>query len=341
MGSPQACKYPECKNPHILLSKFCWDHTKDKKEHKETIKNLAKDRASFKGANLSKADLRNLDLSRLDLSGANLYRADLSGANLFDANLKKAELLGTDLSDADLTEANLKGAELTRCNLSSARLWHANLENANLIEANLHMCDLWNAKLPNVRIWRTNLVTAISLCKGSFSFKPKKYFTSYKIDERGAFSAEDAYRDLKKYFLASGRYKDASWASYKEKTMERMYFRKKRNFFAYFASLLMNLLCGYGEKPQRIIFSSIFVIFSYSLIYSILKMVIYADARHYAVTSGDYIYFSIITFTTLGYGDFIPKAAFVPRFIAASESFVGAFMIGLFIFTLARRYSAR
>jgi hypothetical protein len=341
MGSFQRCKYPECKNPQVLLSKFCWDHDENKKEHKENLKKYLKNRGSLKGANLSKANLSDLDLSRLDLSGANLYRADLSDANLFDANLRKAELLGADLSGADLTEANLRGSDLTRCNLSGARLWHASLENANLIEANLHMCDLWNAKLANARIWRTNLSTALSISKKSFLVKSKKYFSAHKIDERGAFSAEDAYRDLKKYFLATGRYNDASWASFKEKTMERLHFKKKKNFLAYSASLVMNLLCGYGEKPQRIIFSSFLVIVLFSLLYGVLDTAIYADFPRYAMTAGDYLYYSIITFTTLGYGDFIPKAAFLPRLIAASESFIGAFMIGLFIFTLARRYSAR
>ena len=53
------------------------------------------------------------------------------------------------------------------------------------------------------------------------------------------------------------------------------------------------------------------------------------------------MYWAIVTMTTVGYGDFIPRAVPGFRLLAASQAFIGAFMIGLFIFTLARKYSAR
>ncbi len=56
----------------------------------------------------------------------------------------------------------------------------------------------------------------------------------------------------------------------------------------------------------------------------------------------DYLYFSIVTFTTLGYGDLRPCANVTwARMVASLEAFIGAFMIALFVWTLARRYVAR
>ena len=55
----------------------------------------------------------------------------------------------------------------------------------------------------------------------------------------------------------------------------------------------------------------------------------------------DYVYFSTITFTTVGFGDFLPRAYPLFRVMAAAEAFLGVFLSGLFIFTLARKYSAR
>lgn len=334
------CKFETCRNRAVSNSEFCWDHLEDKASYRKKLINLIKEKPSLKGVNLSKADLGNLDLARIDLAGANLSRSNLSGANLFDSNLENAELLGADLSNADLTSANLDGSDLTRSSLQGARLWHANLENANLIEANLAHCDLWNAKLFNVRFWRTNLLQAISLGKKNFRSKRSRYVTAYRINEKGILSAEEAYRNLKRYFLANGRYNDASWASFKEKTMERLLLKKGKNP-AYLPNLIMNLLCGYGEKPHRIVLSSVFVILFYAVIFLVLNAITYAPSAAYQMSLGDYIYYSIITFTTVGYGDFIPKSALISRLLAASEAFIGAFMIGLFIFTLARKYSAR
>jgi len=48
-----------------------------------------------------------------------------------------------------------------------------------------------------------------------------------------------------------------------------------------------------------------------------------------------------VTFTTLGYGDIRPLPAPGARMVASGEAFIGAFMIALFVWTLARRYVAR
>ena len=307
---------------------------------REELVAAIKRQESLKGADLSKADLNNLDLAGIDFSGANLSRSNLRDANLLDCNLSHAELLGADLAGADLTGANLDEADLTRTNLTGARLWHANLENATLIEANLTNCDLWNAKLFNVRFWRTDLLRAFSISRDSFSKRLSRYRNTYRISEKGALSAEEAYRSLKQYFLSHGKYNDASWASFMEKRMERSLLKQKKDP-AYIPSALMNLLCGYGEKPHRIILSSFFVIFFFGFLYSFLNAVQSSAEGHYAMKLGDYMYYSIITFTTVGYGDFVPRSLTAFRLLAGAEAFIGVFLTGLFIFTLARRYSAR
>ncbi|OGW75802.1 MAG: hypothetical protein A2Z72_05310 [Omnitrophica bacterium RBG_13_46_9] len=334
------CGFEQCKGHALTGAIFCWNHISDKDAYRENIVKLINEGASVKGGNFSKADLSNMNLARVDLTGANLSRANLSNSNLFDANLTNAELLGADLSNCDLTSANLHGSDLTRSCLHGARLWHANLEGANLIEATMSNCDLWNTRLFNIRLWRTDFMHAISLSKKNFQSRLNRFLTVHRIEEKGAFSAEEAYRDLKKYFLANGRYDDASWASFKEKTMEKLLLKKKRNP-AYLPSLIMDLLCGYGEKPHRIILSSLFVILAYALIFAALNAVTYTHFPSYKMPFGDYLYYSVITFTTVGYGDFIPKSNLIYRAIAGAEAFTGAFMIGLFVFTLARKYSAR
>ena len=286
-----------------------------------------------------KSDFRGKDLKGQNLSGANLSQQDLSGENLFDVKLKEADLVGANLSGCDMTHCDLRGADLTKANLRSARLWGADLRGAVLSECDLSDADFWNAKLHNVKAWHTNLSGAKSIARSSFS-DGRKYFPRIRINESGPAAAEESYRDLKQLFLNSGLYNDAGWASFREKVMERAVMKKKGDL-NYFPSLLMNVLCGYGEKPYRIVLSAFFTILAFAFGYMLADGAEYTMGQNYAMKIVDYIYFSTITFTTVGFGDFLPRPYPLFRIMAAAEAFLGVFLSGLFIFTLARKYSAR
>lgn len=47
------------------------------------------------------------------------------------------------------------------------------------------------------------------------------------------------------------------------------------------------------------------------------------------------IYFSVVTFTTLGYGDVQPVG--FAKYVAASEAVIGASLMALLVFVLGRR----
>ena len=54
----------------------------------------------------------------------------------------------------------------------------------------------------------------------------------------------------------------------------------------------------------------------------------------------DCLYFSVVTFTTLGYGDFQPVVG-LSRFFVSLESIIGAITMALFVYTFARRTGGR
>ena len=47
------------------------------------------------------------------------------------------------------------------------------------------------------------------------------------------------------------------------------------------------------------------------------------------------MYFSVVTFTTLGYGDLVPVGP--SRVIAAIEAFVGSFTLALFVVVFVKK----
>ena len=104
------------------------------------------------GANLSGADLRGADLSRADLTRANLVGAKLDGAVLFGATLDHAELLKASLKGADLTQASAVGTGFGGADLEGANLFNATLSDATFTQSNLKGADVRTADLTGARL---------------------------------------------------------------------------------------------------------------------------------------------------------------------------------------------
>ena len=336
----QKCQHKDCREKAVALSQFCYRHIEDKDAYRDTLTEHLKNNNCVKdfclryvemvGFDFINADCRNADFSFANLADANFSGADMKYSNYSHANLKGAYLDNADLS----------GGRLMGCNLSGARLWHADLKGANLAEADLSGADLLNTNLSLVKFWNASIKGAKLLTKHNFLSKKSRFFSRYAIDEKGPVSAAEGYRNLKQYFMSVGRYDDASWASFKEKQMQRRQLLHERNI-AYVPSVLMALMCGYGEKPYRVILFSVAATFIYAILYYITA----AINVPLQVSAGggfwDCLYFSIVTFTTLGFGDITPKHIPLFQMLVGTEAFLGAFMMGLFVFTLARKYSAR
>ncbi len=141
----------------------------------ELVRQMAADRASFAGCDLtgltlsafdlSGLDLRDAILERANLEHANLSRADLTGAVLAGANLREARCVEAILSGADLTEAWLTGADLSRADLcgadfTNARLRRATLRHAKAVDAIFAKADLSDATLENANLSASDLCDA-------------------------------------------------------------------------------------------------------------------------------------------------------------------------------------
>lgn len=104
-----------------------------------------------------------------------------------------------------------------------------------------------------------------------------------------------------------------------------------------FWSTFLKYLYEWGECPWLIFFWCAVTIFIFSVLY--LRWDIIAKDGTLARSYLDKLYFSGVTFTTLGYGDYSPVGG--ARFLAFLESFLGVLLIALFIFSFARRTAGR
>ena len=330
------CRELTCKNKALSLSEYCWENIEDKMPYRALLAEHIKSGKPMENFYLKGIIAPELNFMHVNLKGANLAHANLRGANFSDTNLSDADLIGSNLSECDFIGADCVNTCFMMAQLPKARFWHANLTNADLAEANLECADFLNAILTGTNLYHANLRDVKFLTRENFKDESGRE----RINEKGHKTARESYASLKQHFIATARYNDVSWASYNENRMElkRLWKEKRIGLIPF---LVMGLLCGWGERPLRATVSTLMIITCYAIVFFIFKSITPTYTPGYNPSFFDYFYYSIITFTTVGYGDFLPKPDIACKLLAGSEAFIGIFMMGIFVFSLGRRYASR
>ncbi|UCC92871.1 MAG: pentapeptide repeat-containing protein [Thermoplasmata archaeon] len=153
--------------------------------------------------------------------------------------------------------------------------------------------------------------------------------------------AEAAHRNLKESYKNEGDYGTAGEFFIREMDIRARVALMDREYGYWVMSKLISGLCGYGERPTRVIFWWFAFTFTFAIIYFTGQLIQYSDG----VTEIDFgtlsgfltcFYFSVVTFTTLGFGDISPVTD-LGRGVASVEAFTGAFMIALFVLVFGRK----
>ena len=100
--------------------------------------------------------------------------------------------------------------------------------------------------------------------------------------------------------------------------------------------LLADVTCKYGTDWKRPIYLWLGVVFFCTVLFWIGNGIVKVDESA-ASSFLESLYFSIVTITTLGYGDYRPKPGCF-QFLAGFEATFGMFMWAIFIAVFARKY---
>ncbi|MCU0289703.1 MAG: potassium channel family protein [Acidobacteria bacterium] len=126
------------------------------------------------------------------------------------------------------------------------------------------------------------------------------------------------------------------WQRSKQKNIK--YIKKKISDKVFsLINFLLFIFCGHGEKPVRAFSGIAFFIFLFSIIFKCFNLIEFVDPEK-TLCYWQSLYFSFVTFTTLGYGDIVP-INITGQIIVILEVTLGVMSLGLLLATLTRKFT--
>lgn len=280
---------------------------------RERLQEWAHSGESMEGFDLRYAPLEGLKLSTCrsrDLRRANLFRANLQGASMFNVNLQGAELLKANLAGANLNQSRLEDADLLGANLDGTRLDHID--------------------------WGELCINEQQAIQAQNDGDHTTSLTMFK-------EAEEVYRALRRAYTTRGENHQAGLFFRREMIMQRMQMPRWSAARAW--SVLVDLLCAYGESPPRVIISTLVFNFLCALVYFFTGILgpegmVQFDPKAGLGTNlvyfSDCLYYSITVFTSLAYNN-EARQPWIVRPLAGAQAFLGTFMMALFVVVFAKK----
>lgn len=297
--------------------------------------------AVFREASLVDADLSGTDLTGTDgtstavfdgadLSGANLSRADLSGVSFERARLSRVELFDTTLVGARLYGALLGDARIDR----GTTFWPA---------TDASIGDLIGGGEATLGggPWH-RLATYARRGRFPYCIYDPRYATVPEALRRDAAATPDLEKAAEMYSTVETVARDNSFPGLStecflgRKDVQFLRYRRDGRPLMAIRSFVPNLVARYGESPWRVLGTGAAIISGCGLGYWGFDLIERSGATETPVTLLDSIYFSALTFTTLGYGDFNPVGPF-GQFLAVVETSLGVILLAILVFVFGRR----
>lgn len=295
-------------------------------------------------------DLSNAELIGVDLPGANLTKANLSGARLRAADLSKTILYWSDLRRADLRQTNLVDAELYEADLRCARLRNANLKNAWLSDTKLQGTDFSYAIVDG-----GTLIAGPT--KRDLHIAEIDHDTNFEGVGLDAMRIDPGIKQLLEYNIR--RKKWERWYEDENVPIEsgkwifsNPKIRKVTNrFLRYFIHKFWQI-SDYGLSTKRIIakffkwaavFALVYLFFEYSTLDGIVNNLSQVDGQKVQswLVPVRAFYFSVVTMTTLGFGDIYANArSFLGHFLLTIQVLMGYMFLGALVTRFAVLFTA-
>lgn len=286
------------------------------------------------------------------LDGAILRGASLAGTDVFS----ESSVIGADFTGAIVRDADFSGADLRRATFRDVDARRANFDRATVEDAQFVNADLREASFVDSLLDRT-----------IFSNTPVSWETSFGervVYERRLTEADDqeywndlvesatwSYRELERIFDDNALPERSLQYYRQEMDLRRRVAWKTGDWVRALTLAGSHWIMRYGTSPWRVVVSSLLLILICALLYPLTggiqrvgvdEVITYTLADPSEASIGtlvsvflESLYFSIVTFATLGYGDLQPIGTWA-RLLAGFESLSGSLLMALLVFVLTR-----
>jgi uncharacterized protein YjbI with pentapeptide repeats len=297
---------------------------------------------ALEGHDFSGADLAGRDFSGANLKGAQFVGADLRGALLFNVDAEGAEFAGADLSGAVLREGSFVRAGFGSAKLSGVEGIDAHFEGASFANADVRGANLVGARAEGTN-WREAKLVDADLRRANLSLAD---FTAVEL---GGARFDDAELSSAKLSRVKG-FRQASWIGVDAASLDRRGacflhdFIEDQNFLAEYRGQGRSYEWSYriwwltsdcGRSVGRWAACSA----ALALVFALLYTQVDVDYGSYETWLSP-LYFSVVTLTTLGYGDVLP-ASVMAQVVVLLEVVMGYVMLGGLISLISNKLSRR
>jgi len=286
------------------------------------------------------------------IDGAVITTTDLNETDMFsdvvllEATFENVRLRYADFSEADLQRSTFDGVDAYGATFRRADLEDAQIKNSDFRSVSLIHAELYQVVFSDTRVDRQT------------EFGPKLVYEENleeSDDDSTVATYQEAatwtYRQLESLFTQNADPVPTTKYFVREKDTRRKAAWKLGNYLRAVKMEASRWVMLYGTSPWRVLSSSAVVILICALLFPLTGGIqeMGADqAITYAVEQPQdtavpvlvsvflkSLYFSVVTFATLGFGDISPVGSFA-RFLAGLESLLGSLLMAMLVYVLTR-----
>lgn len=278
------------------------------------------DGIDLRGINLIGFDFRvpiKEDDSGFEEEMAILSFIHFEGAILRHATFQDGKIHNCFFENTDLSHTNFKNASINTCSFHDADMTGTLLSGANVINCNFTETHLHDVNLTTIVVDQSTVFD-----KKLKEEKDKNYHI-----------ASVQYKQLSQMCKNSSLFKLGDHYHYREMVCRRrqMKWYNPLRFFSFFFG---DLSCKYGTSIIRILIWMLVTIFGFAAYhYFAQDLAYYSEPINTSLEQC--VYFSITTFSTVGYGDFHPVGGALA--LSATEGVLGIILTSLFTVIIARK----